>query len=970
MRCSIIILACLALLLCVGVVFAAAPTTLQSADVGFCKPYNWLFSDFVAAPRLLVWGDINGDGYADVISTSPKEKFIDVSLSGRGWKPLRGTRLISNLPAEIQSLCLGHFGGKTLDIAVLGTDGSIVKILSNEKQEYPAAAKVTSLPKLSGKAWLLPVRFNSPNADDLIAVGAEGRAHIISSATDGKVTYELKLPKGIVDVATGDVNGDGDTELVINSGKEIAIYSLKPKLTKLANLSAPKGTEALAIGDINGDGKADVFANGTAFLAPDFKQTVIVANWDREKLPVITAMADVTGHGRADLIINRRGADYYGSFDTDTNLYVSYLKSDTDYDRDGLTNEEDAKLSSDPFDRDTDYDGLLDGWEVHGFAGIDFPKLGASPTHKDIFVLNALHEECPTDQMDGFMNSYIIPFYAKLDYKNPDGKTGFALHFSDLPKIPKVEYSKKGWGQLAAETFPQDKIGFYHWMKVDGMWGGGQSNQLADSGSTGAWSWVHEFGHQLGLSHSGKWDNWSPTYTSLMNYTYSYSFDGDGAKTHYSNGEFQDLVLNQRHLRKKVPYPMEKLKFLSGPPYHFHMKPADKNSTYIDWNWSGVFKDEVVRANITYGYAVNWGTVSQPDGRLGLEYEGPFNMYTDYQATLVDHKSKFYMLTVSRKPAPLGEPRPTDTDLVIQYFIGKYAWSKPVSVAKNVIGDPYAVSDGKTLYVFYPTAEGIHYRFGQPDKLSEPQLIADTKGALISAITWKGNIYIFVFKGPDKNIVYRKVNGKNLGPEQDLRFKSTICPGPAIDTIHDQLLLGVAAPQGTQPYRWKLRRFGWNEALDGFRQVSEEWLGGERSGWAGNFRPTVLFSDANEFGPEGKVYWISTGLAVPYKTAATGIYLAQTMAYKDVNAGWQLWRYGNEWTNTRSGSVAAWHNNDITVATTWAAGTAGGDGGIIISHGGLAIENTDMADFDDISLIANYGMARSIQTFAVMPPER
>ena len=96
--------------------------------------------------------------------------------------------------------------------------------------------------------------------------------------------------------------------------------------------------------------------------------------------------------------------------------------------------------------------------------------------------------------------------------------------------------------------------------------------------------------------------------------------------------------------------------------------------------------------------------------------------------------------------------------------------------------------------------------------------------------------------------------------------------------------------------------------------------------------------------------------------------IAQTIAYKDVNDGWLRWRYYDEWTNTRSGIAACWHDNDIVLATTWASGTAGGDGGVFCAYNGTAIGNADMGDFDDISLMADYGMARSIGTFSVMPP--
>ncbi len=605
---------------------------------------------------------------------------------------------------------------------------------------------------------------------------------------------------------------------------------------------------------------------------------------------------------------------------------------------------------------------------MNGFDGVDLKAAGASPLHKDVFVMNLLYDDVPVDQVEKRMRETIVPFFANIPYTNLDGSKGFAIHWiTQQPAISRKANEGVSWQRIAGEKLPPDKIGLYHWMLVGGLGGGGQSDQLADSGSTGMGSWSHEFGHQLGLSHSGKYEIWAPTYTSLMNYSYSYQFDGSAAKVHFSSGELASLVLNESHLPGKVPFPIEKLTFLEGPPYRLHLKSAGPDATYIDWGWSGVFSDKTVRANITYGYSVGGGERLQPSGTKTFNYDGPYELMTDYQASLCEHNGKLYMVTANRGPLDPKAPRPKSAGLVLQTYLGRHAWSAPTTIGQDVTNDPVAASDGNYFYVIFPTEEGIKYRFGPPNALGEPKLIPNTKGAYASAVNWQGTLYLFLYRGPDTNVTCLSVSQSKLGTIADMGFRTTIPPGTAVDSVHNQLLLGTAATVGNNPYRWQLRRFDWS-AAGGFKEASTVFVGGEKSGWAGNKRPTIIFNPSKEFGPEGKIYWISSGVGNPVNKAA-GFYVAQTIGYKDKNDGWLLWRYYDEWTNTRSGIGAAWFDNDITLATTWASGTAGGDCGVFCAYNGIAIGNTDMGDYDDVSLMANYGMSRGIGTFARMPEQ-
>jgi len=343
---------------------------------------------------------------------------------------------------------------------------------------------------------------------------------------------------------------------------------------------------------------------------------------------------------------------------------------------------------------------------------------------------------------------------------------------------------------------------------------------------------------------------------------------------------------------------------------------------------------------------VSGGERLQPSGTKTFNYDGPYELRTDYQASLCEHKGSLYMFTANRPPVAPEAVRPKSYSLVMQRYQGKHAWSEPASVAENAAGEPFAVSDTKTLYLFYPTEKGIQYRFGTPDALGSAVLIPGTVGMQVSAVNWYGKIYLFQYSGADANIQYRSIDSSSVGPLQDIGIRSNTPPGPAVDTIHRQLLVGTTELQGQQKFRWQLRRFNRDNNGD-FKIASTHFLGGDTSGWAGNKRPTIIFNPSTSFGPEGKIYWIAAGVSNA-TSGQSGFYVGQTIAYKDKNDGWLLWRYYDEWTNTRTGIGAAWFDNDITIATTWASGTAGGDGGVFVGYNGTAIGNVDMGDFAEM----------------------
>lgn len=111
--------------------------------------------------------------------------------------------------------------------------------------------------------------------------------------------------------------------------------------------------------------------------------------------------------------------------------------ADVDSDSDGLTDAEEILLGTSPTNPDTDGDGLLDGWEVHGFheAGFEEPLAiyGADPLRKDIFIEIDWMETASGDASTGASIAYL----AAVDIVRTFRRSGkdIAVHIDLGPRI-------------------------------------------------------------------------------------------------------------------------------------------------------------------------------------------------------------------------------------------------------------------------------------------------------------------------------------------------------------------------------------------------------------------------------------------------------------------------------------------------------------------------------------------------------
>jgi hypothetical protein len=209
-------------------------------------------------------------------------------------------------------------------------------------------------------------------AIDVADVNGDGRADLVTAHSDGNVyvhpgnllggfddgvasfegTYSLDPVEGFEPIAVADVNGDGLGDLVSHRGGSVFVHAGAADATFGSAVESFDGTYrsgpstgtghfAVDVADVTGDGRADFVSitdGGTAYVYPgqasfafgrstaSFAGTAQLSFLDGEGFEPI-GCGDVTGDGRADLVMSHTDENVYVYPGTATGAFGSRVES-------------------------------------------------------------------------------------------------------------------------------------------------------------------------------------------------------------------------------------------------------------------------------------------------------------------------------------------------------------------------------------------------------------------------------------------------------------------------------------------------------------------------------------------------------------------------------------------------------------------------------------------------------------------
>ena len=307
--------------LLISVVFTMA-TRLASAA---CSPFDPPSTIAVGHhPNALAAGDVNGDGFPDLVVANADLDSVTVLLgNGAGSFTVGPWTSVVDAP---RAVVLTDFNGDSrLDLAVIGArvlDVNCQILLGNDDGTFTLTQSLVrgvSLDMVTGDfdgdghVDIAIVDFNSTPPDPPTG----GYAVIYLGIGDGTVRFRGVYATPLFGpIVTSDFNGDGHPDLAVRSSGRVAVLlGVGDGSFGTMTAYAAGGDDGLAAGDLDGDGRIDLVAadaasDGVSVLLGDGNGAFgVETRYPSGDGPVSAAVVDIFGRGVEDILTVDRDGD-------------------------------------------------------------------------------------------------------------------------------------------------------------------------------------------------------------------------------------------------------------------------------------------------------------------------------------------------------------------------------------------------------------------------------------------------------------------------------------------------------------------------------------------------------------------------------------------------------------------------------------------------------------------------------------
>ncbi len=169
---------------------------------------------------------------------------------------------------------------------------------------------------LPGAARAARIARLTPGGEEVVLVAHDAGVTILTRGDAGWRERDLDAPRFAVDLAVGDLDGDGHADVVLADDIAGTLHVLRGRGDGVFEAAPPvtttRGTRRVVLADVTADGHLDVLGIGTGGIllhrgAADGRPGAGEPLWPSAQVTDL-AVVDVTGDGRPDIIVADRSA--------------------------------------------------------------------------------------------------------------------------------------------------------------------------------------------------------------------------------------------------------------------------------------------------------------------------------------------------------------------------------------------------------------------------------------------------------------------------------------------------------------------------------------------------------------------------------------------------------------------------------------------------------------------------------------